>query len=146
MFYFIRVYTWPAPGAVSGSKICIWMQDLHLDPGTVSGFIICIRIRSILQLILGRPEMRKFLFPEARILHFGSLQLLTKLCIQSLLNNVVDPVHFFGSGSVDPVLKTRIWVDQRDRIRIQILMLNNLLWHFLTKSKHLLTLKIKDKK
>ena len=57
---------------------------------------------------------------------------------------------FSGSGSADPVLKIRI------RIRIRILLNTRyvfdvqqkkyFLWHFLTKSKHHMTLKIKDKK
>ena len=59
--------------------------------------------------------------------------------------SVADPVHFFGSGYGWPK-KTG-----SDRIRILLKYVYDVkqhkcffLWHFLTKSKHLMTLKIKD--
>ena len=41
------------------------------------------------------------------------------------LTSVAEPVHFFGSGSADPVLKFRIRIRaaQKDRIRIRIRIL-----------------------
>ena len=79
-----------------------------------------------------------------------------------LVSSVANPIHFFGSrsGSADPVLKIRI------RIRIRMtqkrpdptgsgsyldvfLIFNktNIFYGiFFSKSKHLMTLKIKDKK
>ena len=47
--------------------------------------------------------------------------------------SVADPVHFFGSGS---------YLD----MFLMFSKINNFLWHFDTKSKHLMTPKIKDKK
>ena len=55
-----------------------------------------------------------------------------------IVSSIADPVHFFKSGSADPVFKKRI--------RIRVTQKRQMLWHFLTKSKHLMTLKIKDKK
>ena len=68
---------------------------------------------------------------------------------------------FSGSGSADPIFEIRIQIRIRvtqkrpdpdldpDPTQICFFMLSKInifLWHFLTKSKHLMTLKIKDKK
>ena len=73
-------------------------------------------------------------------------------------SSVADPVHFFrirmrGSGfkNTDPDPEDSKKTGS-DRIRIRIILRyvfdvkQNKQWHFLTKSKHFMTLKIKDKK
>ena len=54
-------------------------------------------------------------------------------CGISVQDSVADPVNFFP----DPVLL---------RYAFDVSKINIFLWHFLTKSKHPITLKIKDKK
>ena len=66
------------------------------------------------------------------------------------LTSVADPVIFFESGSMDPGLKIRIRIRilLRYVLRYVFYVKQNkyLLWHFLTKSKHPMIIKIKDKK
>ena len=65
--------------------------------------------------------------------------------------SVAEPVHFFriqirirGSGfkNTDPDPYPTYYLD----MLLMFSKINNFLWHFLTKSKHYMTLKIKDKK
>ena len=69
-----------------------------------------------------------------------------------------DPVHFFGSWSADPVFKIRIRIRVTPKrpdptgsgfyldMFLMFFEINKFLLHFYTKSKHFLTLKIKDYK
>ena len=68
--------------------------------------------------------------------------------------SVADPVHFFisGSGSADPVFKIRIRIRNPGNPKktgsyldmfLMFGKINNFVWHFNTKSKHIM---IKDKK
>ena len=73
----------------------------------------------------------------------------------TFINNVADPVHFFGSGfgSGDPIFKILIGSGGLKKTGYGSYLnmfwmfskINIFLWHYYTKSKHLLALKIKEK-
>ena len=68
-------------------------------------------------------------------------ELLYNLC--NSCSSVADLVHFFRSGWPKKTgSASRSYLD----VFLMLSKINNFSWHFLTKCKHLLTLKIRDKK